>query len=90
MIPLVKRSFFGGFTNIFLSLGSFIISIITCLINLAFTIFSLYVLIYSILSFVCLILIKINFEDDNHTLYIKLFILVFAYLYLFILFLVIF
>ena len=90
MIPLVKRSFFGGFANIFLSLGSFIISIITCLINLAFTIFSLYVLIYSILSFVCLILIKINFEDDNHTLYIKLFILVFAYLYLFAIFLVLF
>ena len=90
MVPLVKRSFFGGFTNIFLSLGSFIISIITCLINLAFTIFSLYVLIYSILSFVCLILIKINFEDDNHTLYIKLFILMFAYLYLFVIFLVLF
>ena len=45
MVPLVKRSFFGGFTNIFLSLGSFIISIIACLINLAFTIFQ-YIYLY--------------------------------------------
>ena len=47
MIPLAKRSFFGGFANIFLSLSSFIISIITCLINLAFTIYSVYIFIYS-------------------------------------------
>ena len=69
MISLLKRSFFSGFSNIFLSLGAFIISIIVCLINLAFTISSVYIDIYSILSFIAFIFINIKFKDDSNFIF---------------------
>ena len=63
LIPIVKRAFFGGFVNIFLSIGCLIISILFSLVQLIFLIASIYLEIYLILSIIAME--KIQFEDDD-------------------------
>ena len=62
LIPIVKRALFGGFVNIVLSIGCFIISVIFSSIQLAFSIASIYLEVYIILSIIAMN--KVQFIDD--------------------------
>ena len=81
-IPIVKRAFFGGFANVFLSLGSFILSIIFCIVNLILTILLVYTMVYLIFSFIAYMVGKVSFNDD-YSLMIKLFMYLYIYFYSF-------
>ena len=90
LFPIAKRALFGGFKNIFLSLGSFILSIIFCLFNLAVTIFYVYNMVYLVFS--CIFFWsshKINFYDDP-MINVKLIIYLYIYFYSFLTFLIMF
>ena len=77
-ITVVKRALFGGFSNIFLLLGSFALSIILYIVNLIIVVFLVVHLVYYIFSLVVFFGGKISFIDDN-SIFIKL--IMYAYLH---------
>ena len=86
-IAIVKRALFGGFTNIFLILGSFILSIILYIANLIVLIFLVCNMVYLVFSCIVYWGGKISFNNDS-SIFTELFIYLYLYFFYFLLILI--